>query len=144
MKTMKFKNITFFTLILLFTSQLKAQTEIELIQETLIDYIEGTANGEPERLRKAFHENFQLYFVANDSLNVWSGKHYISNVTPGKKSNRIGKIISIDYANNASSAKIEIDMPDKKRIYTDYLLLLKYEGRWKIIQKSFTYVSYPK
>lgn len=141
---MKFTNIIFFTIALLFTSNLKAQTEIELIQETLTDYIEGTANGEPERLRKAFHENFKLYFVANDSLKVWSGKHYIDNVTPGKKSNRIGKIISIDYVNDASNAKIEIDMPDKKRIYTDYLLLLKYEGSWKIIQKSFTYVSYPK
>ena len=141
---MKFTKILFFTIVLLVTSNLKAQTEIELIQETLTDYIEGTANGEPERLREAFHENFKLYFVANDSLNVWSGKHYINNITPGKKNNRIGRIISIDYENDASSAKIEIDMPDKKRIYTDYLLLLKYEGRWKIIQKSFTYRSYYK
>ncbi|SMG36212.1 Putative lumazine-binding [Marivirga sericea] len=140
---MKNAKIILFAILTLGALNLNAQTEIELIQETLNDYIEGTANGEPERLRDAFHENFKLYFVSQDSLKIWSGKHDISNVTPGKKSNRIGTIISIDYENNAASAKIQVDMPDKRRIYSDYLLLLKYEGRWKIIQKSFTYVSYP-
>ena len=131
-------------LLIFSTFNLKAQTEIELIQETLMDYIEGTANGEPDRLKKAFHKDFKLYHIANDSLMVWSGQSYINNVTPGKKSNRIGKIISIDFENNAASAKIEVDMPDKKRIYSDYLLLLKYRNEWKIIHKTFTYVNYPE
>ncbi|WP_291865107.1 nuclear transport factor 2 family protein [Maribacter sp.] len=138
-----FKIKTLFIALFVFSFfSLNAQTEIDLIQQTLMDYIEGTANGEPERLKRAFYKDFKLYYIANDSLNVWSGKHYINNIAPGKKNNRIGRIISIDYENDASSAKIEIDMPDKKRIYTDYLLLLKYEGRWKIIQKSFTYKLY--
>lgn len=109
-----------------------------------MDYIEGTANGEPERLKKAFHKDFKLYHIANDSLQVWSGQNYINNVTPGKKSNRIGKIISIDFENDAASAKIEVNMPDKKRLYTDYLLLLRYNDEWKIIHKTFTYLNYPE
>ena len=40
-----------------------AQSEIEAINKVLYDYIEGTANGEPERLKEAFDENFNLYFV---------------------------------------------------------------------------------
>jgi hypothetical protein len=141
---MKLTKILLFIIALLSTSNLKAQTEIELIQETLMEYIEGTANGEPERVNKAFHKDLKLYHIANDSLVVWSGKNYINNITPGKKSNRIGKIVSIDYENNAANAKIEIDMPDSQQIYTDYLLLLKYGNEWKIIHKSFTYVNYPK
>ncbi|MCX2679741.1 nuclear transport factor 2 family protein [Galbibacter sp. EGI 63066] len=135
------------TLIIAFTFfstlNLGAQTEKELITKTLMDYIEGTANGEPERLKNAFHKDLNLYHVTNDSIVVWSGQKYISNVKLGEKSNRIGKIISIDYKNNAASAKIEVDMPDKKRVYTDYLLLLKTGGNWQIIHKSFTYVKYP-
>jgi hypothetical protein len=141
---MKLTKILFFIIILLGSSDLKAQTEIELIQKTLLDYIEGTANGEPERVRNAFHKDLKLYHIANDSLVVWSGENYVNNITRGKKSNRIGRIVSIDYENDASNAKIEIIMPDRKRIYTDYLLLLKYEGKWKIIHKSFTYVDYPE
>lgn len=120
-----------------------AQTETELIARTLYDYIEGTANGQPQRLKNAFHPNFNLYFVGKDSLRIWSGKEYIGNIKEGEKNDRIGKIISIDFENDAANAKIEIDIPSRKRIYTDYLLLLKYQGNWKIIHKSFTFKEYP-
>jgi len=124
------------------TLSVNAQTEKEKIKKPLLDYIEGTANGEPDRLKRAFHPDFNLYFVKNDSVNAWSGKGYISNVKQGRKSNRIGKIISVDFANDAAIAKIEIDMPDRKRLYTDYLMLLKVKGEWKIIHKSFTFIEY--
>lgn len=119
-----------------------AQTENEKINKPLMDYIEGTANGEPDRLKRAFHPDFNLYFVQNDSVMAWSGKGYISNVKEGRKSNRIGKIVSVDFVNDAAIAKIEIDMPDRKRLYTDYLMLLKVKDEWKIIHKSFTFVEY--
>ena len=138
------KKIFAFILFTLTFSTVNAQSEIEAINKVLYDYIEGTANGEPDRLRSAFDENFNLYFVANDSLRIWSGKQYINNVKPGRKSNRIGKVISIDYEGDAAMARIEILMPARKRIYTDYMLLLKVEGKWKIIHKSFTFKNYPE
>ena len=39
------------------------KSDFEQITETLTDYIEGTANGEPERLKKAFHPSFNLFTV---------------------------------------------------------------------------------
>ncbi|MCK0178210.1 nuclear transport factor 2 family protein [Flavobacteriaceae bacterium S0862] len=128
--------------IFLGTVTANAQTEIEKINKPLLDYIEGTANGQPDRLKRAFHPDFNLYFVQSDSVKAWSGKGYVSNVKQGRKSNRIGKIISVDYVNDAAIAKIEIDMPDRKRLYTDYLMLLKVKDEWKIIHKSFTFVEY--
>ncbi len=125
-------------------AQTKSKSEIKQISETLMHYIEGTANGEPNRLEKAFHLNFNLYTVTEkDSLRIRSGKKYISNIKKGEKSNRIGRIISIDYENNAAIAKAEIVIPNW-RIFTDYFLLLKYEGEWKIIHKSYTWREYPK
>ncbi len=134
-------------LLLLLTGVLlstNAQSEMEKINKTLFDYIEGTANGEPKRLERAFHPDFNLYFVSRGTIRVWSGKEYVGNVKPGAKSNRIGKVISIDYENDAAIAKIEIKMPARKRLYTDYLMLLKVNGAWKIIHKSFTYKNYPQ
>lgn len=123
---------------------INAQTNLESITRTLMDYIEGTANGEPERVKRAFHPELNLYSVRNDSVNVWYGQDYTGGITEGKESNRIGRIVSIDYENDAACAKIEIVMPGPKRIYTDYLLLLKYQGSWKIIHKSYTYINYPE
>ncbi len=109
-----------------------------------MDYIEGTANGEPERLRKAFHPDFNLYTITEENkLRIRSGEEYISQIKNGEKSNRIGRIISIDYEKDAAIAKAEIIIPNW-RIFTDYFLLLKYEGSWKIVQKSYTWVEFPK
>ncbi|MGL5890164.1 MAG: nuclear transport factor 2 family protein [Bacteroidia bacterium] len=118
--------------------------EIEKITETLMNYIDGTANGNPDQVRKAFHPDFNLYTVTEtDSLMIRSGEKYISNIKPGEKANRIGRILSIDYEKNAAMAKAEIVIP-KWRVFTDYFLLLKYEGTWKIVQKSYTWRALPK
>ena len=121
-----------------------SKLEIEQITETLMKYIDGTANGEPDKLKEAFHPDFNLYSITKeDSLQIWSGKDYIEGIKEGKKSNRIGRIISIDHENNAAMAKVEIVIPNW-RIFTDYFLLLKYEGHWKIIHKNYTWRETPK
>jgi len=133
-------------IVLFFTATFSAnsQSEKELIKKALYHYIEGTANGEPARVQKAFHKDLNLYSVRNDAVHVWHGQKYIGNIKQGKKSNRVGKIISIDYENNAAMAKLEIDMPGAKRVYTDYMLLLKVKGMWKVIHKSYTFRAYKK
>lgn len=115
-----------------------AKNDAELVRETLLDYIEGTANGQPERLRKAFHRDFNLYTVAKDSLWIRSGEEYISNVKVGEKVNRIGDIVSVDIEKDVAVAKVSIVVPGFRR-FTDYFLLVKYGGAWKIVQKSYSW-----
>ena len=134
--------IIFILLIVLGIQYTAAQSEEALITKTLMDYIEGTANGEPDRIRKAFHSDLNLYSIANDTLRALSGTQYIGYFKEGQKADRVGKIISIDYVNDAAIAKVEINSPVKKRLYTDYMMLLKVKGQWKIIHKSFTSQSY--
>lgn len=125
------------------TNQNLQKSDLDQITEILLDYIEGTANGQPERLRKAFHPNFNLYTVAKDTLWTRSGEQYISNIKVGEKSNRIGHIVSIDIEKDAAVAKAEIAIPGW-RIFTDYFLILKYQGAWKIVHKSYTWRELPK
>lgn len=144
MRNLTFTVIFLFSIPSLYCQVESSKTEIEQIAATLMDYIEGTSNGEPDKLKRAFHPDFNLYSVAKeDSLRIWQGKDYVSNVKEGKKSNRVGRIISIDFENNAAIAKVEILIPNRK-IFTDYFLLLKYEGSWKIIHKSFTWRVIPE
>jgi hypothetical protein len=62
MKAIKYFLNGLFLIVCLNTySQTKSsKSDFEQITETLMDYIEGTANGEPDRLRKAFHKDFNL------------------------------------------------------------------------------------
>ena len=146
-KLYKMKKIFALLALLFIQFNISAQTSdsaIAQITETIMNYIDGTANGDPEKLRKVFHPDFNLYAVTDkDSLLIRSGEKYISNIKPGEKVNRIGRVISIDVENNAAIAKAEIVIPGW-RIFTDYFLLMKYEGSWKIVQKSYTWRAYPK
>lgn len=119
------------------------KSDLTQVTAVLFDYLEGTANGQPERLRSAFHQNFNLYTVTQDTLWVRSGEQYIANIKAGQKLNRIGRIVSIDIEKDAAIAKVEIVVPNS-RIFTDYFLLLKYEDAWKIVHKSYSWQELPK
>ena len=120
-----------------------SKSNIEEITVTLMKYIDGTANGEPDKLREAFHPDFNLYSVTKeDSLRIWKGQDYIGGIKEGEKNNRIGRIISVDFENDVATAKAEILIPGA-RIFTDYFLLVKFDGSWKIIHKSYTWKAIP-
>ena len=144
---MKLYNLLFLLSIIFVTQNLNAQsasakadqkTEIELITATLIDYIEGSTNGQPDRLKKAFHSDLNLYYVKNDELKIWSGKAYIEDTKEGVPTGETGKIISIDYENNIAVAKVQITNPKAKTPYIDYFMLTKIQGHWTIVHKMFT------
>lgn len=126
------------------TAPAVADADRDQITKTLTDYMEGVANGEPTKLKKAFHPDFNLYTITEDNeLLIRSGEQYIAQIKLGEKIRRIGNIVSIDIENNVATAKMEILMPNF-RLYTDYFLLLKYAGSWKIVQKSYTWKAVPK
>ncbi len=133
------KNSIFLFFLLISFQQLNAQSDIEGITATLMDYIEGSTEGQPERLKTAFHPDLNLYFVnKKDSIGTWSGTEYILDTKEGKPTGEAGTIISIDYENNVAMAKVEISHPKSKSTYVDYFLLLKAQGKWTIVHKAYT------
>ncbi len=104
----------------------------------MIDYIEGSTNGQPNRLNEAFHPDLNLYYAKAGELKTWSGKAYIDDTKEGKPTGEVGKIISIDYENDIGVAKVQISDPKGKTPYIDYFMLVKLKNRWTIIHKMFT------
>ena len=137
MKTIRTITLVATLMLVAFSSQ--AQSDKEGVKGTAMDYIEGTANGEIDRIRRAFHKDAALYAVNNDGgLRRIPIDQYIGYFKEGQKNDRQGKIVSMDIVNDAANVKIEILSGQWK--FTDYLLLLKLDGQWKIINKSYTRV----
>ena len=74
---------------------MNAQNEFESISKTLTDYIEGSTQGQPNRLKSAFYENLNLYYVKNDSIKVWSGKKYILSTRKVNLLENMGKLFPL-------------------------------------------------
>lgn len=101
-------------------------------------YLTGHATGNPDVMRKAFHTEGKLIFMRDGKYTTRTFEEYVGGMN-GKpapdESSRKRWIESIDVAGNAAMAKIILDYPAVR--FVDYMSLLKIDGEWKIINKSF-------
>ncbi|MEM7570804.1 MAG: nuclear transport factor 2 family protein [Pseudomonadota bacterium] len=110
------------------------------ISAVLQKYLDGTQYGKPELVEDAFLPSLEVQFLNQDrTLGRRAAAAYIGNIEKDKEVSRNGRIISIDGTHNAAMAKIEIDTGT--RLYTDYMLLLKVEGEWRISNKIATWIT---
>ncbi len=113
-------------------------SEKEAVRVPLENYIKGHETGDAEYMKKAFHTEGNLIFVRDGKYTTRSFAEYIGGMS-GKpaadESKRRRAIESIDVAGNAAIARIVLDYPTVK--FIDYMTLLKINGEWKIVNKSF-------
>jgi hypothetical protein len=120
------------------TPALAQDKEEAAIRETIQHYFQGHATGNGEFFRKAFHPDAKLFFIRDGKLTQWTSEEYISRAggkPAADEAQRKRKIDSIDISGNAAIVKITLDYP--KVVFTDYMSLLKIDGQWKIINKTF-------
>jgi hypothetical protein len=112
--------------------------EKRAVSVPLENYVRAHAAGDPEFIRKAFHPEAKVMFFANDKFNQWSAEEFAARFT-GKpaadEDKRKRSFEIIDVSGNAAIAKVVLDYPTVK--FTDYMTLLKIDGEWKIINKTF-------
>jgi len=60
----------------------------------------------------------------------------IESLKPGEVDSTERKVVSVDVVGDAAVAKLELKRPNA--VLTDYMSLLKVDGRWLIVNKIFT------
>ncbi|HMU32620.1 MAG TPA: nuclear transport factor 2 family protein [Pyrinomonadaceae bacterium] len=134
---------TFFVIafVVFASSAFSQESEKAAVRVPLENYLKAHATGDPAYARKAFNSVGNMIWVKDGKYSIESFDHFITRAFTGKpaadeaqrKDHR--KIESIDIAGNAAIAKIVLDYPTVK--FTDYMTLLKIDGEWKIVNKSY-------
>jgi Putative lumazine-binding len=113
--------------------------EKELVKIPLENYLKGHETGNPEYMKKAFYAEGKLIFIREGKYTTRTFEEYIAGMKDGKpapdEAKRKRWIESIDVSGNAATGKIILDYPTVK--FVDYMTLLKIDGEWKIVNKSF-------
>ncbi|QDZ08691.1 nuclear transport factor 2 family protein [Sphingomonas panacisoli] len=108
------------------------------VRATLNLYLQGHASGSGDYMRQAFVPEARLLFMRDGKLTQVTSEEYASRFT-GKpaddEAKRKRSIGLIDIAGDAAIARIDLDYPDAK--FVDYMTLLKIDGKWRIVNKSF-------
>ena len=123
--------------VLLASSSVAHASEAErfgAISEVVQKYLDGTQYGKPQLVEEAFLPSLEVQWLGeDDSLQRRPGADYIERIEEGRTVPRLGRIVSVDSTEKSAMVKAEIRW--NGRLYTDYMLLLKVEGEWRIANK---------
>ena len=133
------------TIILLVTFQMSiAQSDEEAVKAVITSaYVEGIHNrGNIDDIRKGFHPTFSMLRLAQNEIKPLPIEEWIASIEKSRKENSAqaprteGKFVSTDITGNAAVVKLELSRENKK-IFTDYLVLYKFNEGWRIVSKTF-------
>lgn len=112
-----------------------------MIENTIQNYFQGYQNADTALIKNAFHSDTKLLSVSEGKLDVTEMKDWLKNLEDrhARGDIRTGmlKILSIDETDETASVKLNIRFP--KFEFTDYLSLLKIEGKWIVVGKIYHY-----
>jgi hypothetical protein len=106
-------------------------------------YLQGHATGDPAYFRKAFLPTAHIEGVRGGKFTSWTVDDYCAlfkGVPAADEATRTRSIDSIDISGTAAMAKATLT--HGATVFTDYLVLLKVDGEWKIANK--VYAGRPK
>ena len=117
------------------------------IRQTVQYYFDGGKHRDSLTLRKAFHPDARMLFARDGKLAVVPIGEYITRVGSerlerGEVDSTERKVASVDVVGDAAVAKLELKRPNA--LLTDYMSLLKVDGRWLIVNKIFTRETRPE
>lgn len=116
-------------------------TERQAIEQTVQTYFDGLYEGDADKLASIFHETAALTYEQGGKLVVLPLAQWLQSVRerPSAKSKGLARedaILLLDQSGPASAfAKVKCQTPPL--YFTDYLNLLKVDGKWMVAQKVF-------
>ena len=102
-------------------------------------YLKGHASGDGAYMRQAFLPSAHIEGIRDGKLLSWTAEEYIAGFKgkpPADEAQRKRSIDAVDVSGNAAMARVTLDYPNGT--FTDYFVLLKVDGEWKIANKVWT------
>lgn len=116
-----------------------AQSAEEAAVRAVIEhYFRGHATGQGEHFRRVFHPESKLFAVREGKFWQLTSEEYITRApgkAPADEAQCRRGVEMVDVAGNAAVAKVVLDYPQAR--FVDYMSLLKIDGEWKIVNKTF-------
>lgn len=116
-------------------------SEIEAVEKVVWTYLDGLYEGDTGKLAQAFHEVSHLYSardggVADVPREKWFEFVKGRQSAKSKGLARTDRIVSIDLS-GPETAFVKVECSIHPRYFTDYLTLLKLNGGWKVVSKTY-------
>ncbi len=118
-------------------------SELSAVERTLQLYFDGLYECDPKKLAQACLPSLHLLALVDGAYNDLPYDAWLERIATRKSPKSLGqpnhdRIVAIDFADaNTALAKVECALPP--RYFVDFLTLLKIDGAWKIVGKTYCY-----
>ncbi len=121
-----------------------AQNDDEAIKNVInTAYIGGIHNGGPiDDIRNGFHPSFVMFVLSNNEVKTTPIEEWITGIEKSRAANKpaaekaVAKFDVVNVAGTSASVVLDLYRGNKK-VFTDNLLLYKFNEGWRIVSKNF-------
>ena len=137
MTTVRRRLVTVTAALLLGGSLMSAQSDEQGVRAAIQQYLKGHATGNAEEMRKAFLPTAHIEGNRNGAFSSWTVDEYVAGFKgpAADESSRKRTIDAVSVSGTAAMAKATLMHGNVT--FTDYFVLLKVNGEWKIANKVY-------
>ena len=120
-----------------------ANPEEQAVRKVVQQYIEGTYQGNVQALKQCFHAKAVMNGYFQDQLLLGGPEPFFENIENNPSMAEAGapykgEIVYVDVVGKVAGVTIRETGFAGTMAFTDYFQLIKDQGEWKIISKTFT------
>ncbi|HSE97601.1 MAG TPA: nuclear transport factor 2 family protein [Blastocatellia bacterium] len=110
----------------------------EGIRAAINHYFKGHATGDASHMRKAFLPTAHIEGIREGKFTSWTVDEYCSFFKGKPADDESTRVRTIDYIDaSGNSAMVRATLAHGSTVFTDYFVLLKVDGEWKIANKVY-------
>jgi hypothetical protein len=114
-----------------------AQTPDEEVRAPIVQYFKGHATGDGVEMRKAFLPSGHIEGIRNGDFSSWTVDEYVA-LFKGPAPDESGRKRTIDAVDvSGTAAMARATLVHGGTTFTDYFVLVKVGGEWKIANKVY-------
>ena len=119
-------------------AQPQATSDERAVRQVIDTYFRGHATGIADTMRAAFLPSAHIEGMRNGAFTSWTVDQYVGGFRgqpAADEASRVRTIDEIDISGTAAMAKATLK--HGTTTFTDYFVLLKVDGQWKIANKVY-------
>lgn len=108
------------------------------VRAALQHYLDGHATGQAAHFAAAMHPEMRMFWVRDGGLTQRTRAEYVAGASgrpAADEARRRRWIEEVDVTGDAAVGKVVLDYPQAR--ITDYMSLLRVDGEWRIVNKTF-------
>jgi hypothetical protein len=114
------------------------QSDEGAVRQVINTYFRGHATGIPDTMRAAFLPTAHIEGIRNGTFTSWTVDQYVGGFRgqpAADEASRVRTIDQVDVSGSAATAKATLK--HGATTFTDYFVLLKVDGQWRIANKVY-------